>query len=508
MRNNLQLFLHHLHEEKTITTVIAIAISISIIVALGIIRQRRKTIMPEAAIGKEKKKPASAFIPPPKKPKLTKAERRALQEQQRAAKAAGNKGGGGKQQGNAPPPKQQQLAQTSESNAQKVKQETTNVSSNNNSQQQQQSELSHEDNTVDLFSHLPNFQELPNPHSPEFTSTLHPDVIELGMKYASGEIRGGNARCRSMLNVFLKIFQDYHPPADTPTTTTTTDYRTHLDHMVLKPSFTFWTTRCRPHCVSMGNAFTFCKMAVASLDRELPWEEARSILQDTIERYMQERIDFANHVITDHAMQKIANGDVILTFGNSHAVSVLLVTAKEKGLDFYVWVVDARPLWEGKDLLAKLQKADIRCGYIQLNALTFVMKQVTKVFLGASALMSNGAIYGRAGTACVALLAKDNHIPVLVCCETYKISNKVQLESITQNELGNPDVLMEASGDGNSNNSLADWKENKNLKLLNLMYDVTPPDFVSGIITEAGIIPSTSVAVLLREMNPQDGAYY
>jgi translation initiation factor eIF-2B subunit delta len=331
------------------------------------------------------------------------------------------------------------------------------------------------------------------------TSTLHPDIIELGMQYASGAIRGGNARCRSMLKVFLKVFEDYQPPADC------SDYRSHLDHMVLKPSFAFWTTRCRPHSVSMGNAFSFCKIAVASLDRDLSWDQAKEILQDTIERYIQERIDFANQIITDHAMKKIENGDVIMTFGNSHAVSVLLVTAKAKGLDFYVWVVDARPLWEGKQLLETLQAADIRCGYIQLNALTFVMKQVTKVFLGASALMSNGAIYGRVGTACVALLAKDNHIPVLVCCETYKISNKVRLESITQNELGNPDVLVEVPGEGNA--SLKNWKQNKNLKLLNLMYDVTPPDFVSGIITEAGIIPPTSVAVLLREMNPQDGAY-
>jgi translation initiation factor eIF-2B subunit delta len=255
----------------------------------------------------------------------------------------------------------------------------------------------------------------------------------------------------------------------------------------------------------MGNAFTFCKIAVASLERDSPWEQAKETLEDTIERYLQERIDFANQVITDYALQKIENGDVILTFGNSHAISVLLTTAKEKGLDFYVWVVDARPLWEGKKLLETLQKADIPCGYIQLNALTFVMKQVTKVFLGASALMSNGAIYGRVGTACVALLAKDNHIPVLVCCETYKISNKVQLESITQNELGNPDVLVKVPrGDGSS---LANWKDTSNLKLLNLLYDVTPPDFVSGIVTEVGIIPPTSVAVLLREMNPQDAAY-
>ena len=339
------------------------------------------------------------------------------------------------------------------------------------------------------------FSEIPNPHAEEFTSTLHPEVIALGMKYALGQIRGGNARCRAMLHVFALVFQDYYPPADAM------DFRSHLDHFVLKPSFTFWTTRCRPHSVSMGNAFTFLKTAVASLARDMPLEEAKEILRENIDRYLLERIEYAGRAIAGHAMTKIENGDVILTFGNSTTVSVLLTTAKAKNINFYVWVVDSRPLFEGKTMLQTLRQADIPCGYIQFNALTYVMQRVTKVFLGASALMSNGSIYGRVGSAGVALLAKDKHIPVLICCETYKISNKVQLESITQNELGNPDALIRDS------ESLKNWRDIPNLKLLNLLYDVTPAEFVTGIVTEVGIIPPTSIAVLLREMNLQDPAY-
>jgi translation initiation factor 2B subunit (eIF-2B alpha/beta/delta family) len=66
------------------------------------------------------------------------------------------------------------------------------------------------------------------------------------------------------------------------------------------------------------------------------------------------------------------------------------------------------------------------------------------------------------------LLAKDNRIPVLVCCETYKLSNKVRLESITQNELGNPAVLKGVSGGGDA--SLANPKENKNLLCTMLLH--------------------------------------
>lgn len=203
---------------------------------------------------------------------------------------------------------------------------------------------------------------------------MHPEVIELGMKYALGQIRGGNARCRAMLNVFSLVLQDYVPPPDV------VDFRSHLDHFVLKPSFTFWTTRCRPHSVSMGNAFTFLKTAVASLSRDLPIDEAKEILRETIDRYLLERIEYAGRAIAEHAMTKIENGDVILTFGNSATVSVLLTTAKKKNIDFYVWVVDSRPLFEGKTMLQTLRQADIPCGYIQFHALTYVMQRVTKVF--------------------------------------------------------------------------------------------------------------------------------
>jgi hypothetical protein len=51
---------------------------------------------------------------------------------------------------------------------------------------------------------------------------------------------------------------------------------------------------------------------------------------------------------------------------------------------------------------------------------------------------------------------------------------------------------------------LAGWRELEQLKLLNLLYDVTPADFVTAVACEAGIVPTTSVPVVLREY--ADGA--
>ena len=63
--------------------------------------------------------------------------------------------------------------------------------------------------------------------------------------------------------------------------------------------------------------------------------------------------------------------------------------------------------------------------------------QVTKVFLGAHAVLANGFVMSRVGTAQVSLIAKANNVPVMVCCETYKFSERVQTDSFVFNELGN-----------------------------------------------------------------------
>lgn len=58
------------------------------------------------------------------------------------------------------------------------------------------------------------------------------------------------------------------------------------------------------------------------------------------------------------------------------------------------------------------------------------------MLFGAHSVQSDGAIYSRAGTAMVAMMAKAYSVPTLVCCETYKFSDAVHLDSFNKNELG------------------------------------------------------------------------
>ena len=46
---------------------------------------------------------------------------------------------------------------------------------------------------------------------------------------------------------------------------------------------------------------------------------------------------------------------------------------------------------------------------------------------------------------------------------------------------------------------LQGWQASSKVHLLNLAYDLMPPDCVSVVVTEMGAVPPTSVAVILRE---------
>eukprot|EP00095_Tigriopus_kingsejongensis_P006818 maker-scaffold82_size396747-snap-gene-1.15 protein:Tk06818 transcript:maker-scaffold82_size396747-snap-gene-1.15-mRNA-1 annotation:"translation initiation factor eif-2b subunit delta-like isoform 1" len=346
---------------------------------------------------------------------------------------------------------------------------------------------------VVLFSHLHQYEkELSITREiPIVGGLIHPAVLELGLKYAEGIITGSNARCVAFMNAMAKVIKDYSTPPQK-------DLPRDLDSRI-KPYITF-LRQCRTLSVSMGNAIRFLKSKINGLDPAMPEDEAKEKLLEAIDNYVFENIVLAAKQISITACEKIRNGDVIMIFGCSSLLrTVLIDAAAMPDLDFRVIVVDGRPKFEGREMVRHLVNAAINCTYVQVSSVPYMMPEVTKVFLGAHAVLANGSVMSRVGTSQVALVAKGFNVPVLVCCETYKFSERVQTDSFVFNELGDPDDLV--STGCASNTPLADWRDFDSLTLLNLTYDVTPPSLVDAIISEVSVIPTTSVPVILRLKN-------
>ncbi|NXM73973.1 EI2BD factor, partial [Serilophus lunatus] len=390
---------------------------------------------------------------------------------------------------------------------------------------------------VNLFSHLHQYsRKKPLTQQMSIPSTvIHPAVVRLGLQYSQGIINGSNARCIALLEVFKQLIRDYSTP---PNEELSRDLVAKL-----KPHISF-LNQCRPLSASMGNAIKFLKKEISCLPDTLREEEAKEKLQDTIDKYLREKIVLAAEAISRSAFEKINDHDVILVYGCSSLVNRTLCDAHAKqGRAFRVVVVDSRPRLEGRETLRRLVREGIHCTYVMINAISYVLPEVSKVLLGAHALLANGSVMSRVGTSQIALVSKAYNVPVLVCCETYKFCERVQTDSFVSNELGMASVLFVPPGTRSHSllqqqgklpgrggevlslplilaatplstddpddlivlrkgqAQLGGWAENKSLRLLNLVYDVTPPDLVDLVITDLGMIPCTSVPVVLRVKN-------
>lgn len=229
----------------------------------------------------------------------------------------------------------------------------------------------------------------------------------------------------------------------------------------------------------------------------LPQKKRRLI--EKIDTYACEQIETAAIAISLKVREKISTGDVILTFGCSSLIKRTLIDAcRESAMKFRVIVVDSRPDHEGREMLKSLTMLGINCTYVLINAISFIMPEVTKVLLGAHALLANGFVMSRVGTAQIALVAKSYNVPVLVCCETHKFSERVQTDAFVFNELGDPNALVMNKNTSEKSEQLKDWESIPHLTPLNLRYDVTPPELVTAVVTEVAILPCTSVQVILR----------
>ena len=85
-------------------------------------------------------------------------------------------------------------------------------------------------------------------------------------------------------------------------------------------------------------------------------------------------------------------------------------------------------------------------------------------------------------------------------CLKSLIQNTNHLNFHFYSVLGDPDGLVPLNR-ADKPDILTGWREKESLFLLNLNYDVTPSNFVDMVITEIGMIPCTSVPVVLRVKN-------
>ncbi|KAG8984109.1 hypothetical protein FRB90_005560 [Tulasnella sp. 427] len=450
-----------------------------------------------------KDKPPQRGPPPGEKKVLTKAERREIQEAQRAAKeaakaqaAAGKPPPKGKQQAPAAPKKPQSAGGPSKS------QSDANLAASHHHPKstvapsiETASTAPPPETLLRIFSHF----ALPKPLASLGTGIkgdIHPVIRKLGLQFADFRVVGANARCIAALTAFKTVIQDYQTPAGT---TLSRHLMTYLSPQIS------YLTAARPMSMSTGNAIRYLKYEISILGPDLPEQDASEGLPLRTGGLV---YPGANHLggpgnpngcygedpgwRHDFGLCKVRESffcarrpfsSKLIRKLRSSVVEKAILAAWDAGRRFNVVVIDSRPLLEGKALLASLTSAAIPATYALLSSLPSLLPTVTTVILGAHALHANGSLYSRAGTAIVAMMAQSHKVPVIVCCETYKFSDTVLLDSFMKNEIAP------------SSAGLVDT--DRSLQALSPLYDLTPHTNITAVVTEVGLIPATAVPTVV-----------
>ncbi len=182
-----------------------------------------------------------------------------------------------------------------------------------------------------------------------------------------------------------------------------------------------------------------------------------------------------------YGARKIRNNDIIMTHCHSNTVMAIFREAKRRGKKFRVIVTETRPKMQGEKTANDLLRMRVPFIYVVDSAMALFMKQATKVFVGADALLSDGSIVNKIGTEATAIVAKEFRVRVFSAAGTHKFDEKTIFGFEEPIEERDPKEI---------------WA-NKKIKILNPAFDITSADYVSEIITERGVFSPHALAALL-----------
>ncbi len=182
----------------------------------------------------------------------------------------------------------------------------------------------------------------------------------------------------------------------------------------------------------------------------------------------------AQEKINQEVLKLIKKKYVLFTHCHSTNVVRALINAHKKGKYFQVYNTETRPLFQGRKTAKELKKAGINVTMFVDSAMgialgkEFGTKKVNLVFLGADALTPKGAI-NKVGSEVIARLAKMEGIPVFIIADSWKFTkSKIPLEKRKLNEI---------------------WdKVPKKIKIKNPAFEFIDKKYISGVITEKGIL--------------------
>ncbi|HRQ39553.1 MAG TPA: S-methyl-5-thioribose-1-phosphate isomerase [Chloroflexota bacterium] len=236
-----------------------------------------------------------------------------------------------------------------------------------------------------------------------------------------------------------------------------------------------WAVQRILRIANSGAAMTVVEGCTAVLD------EAQRIADEDVA--LNRRMGF-------HGAELIRDGDTILHHCNTGALATVdwgtalgvIFAAHEQGKKIHVLVDETRPRLQGALLTAwELQQRGISFDLIADNAAGHFMRtgQVNIVLVGSDRTAANGDVANKIGTYKLAVIAKENGVPFYPVVPTSTIDLELAHGDLIPIEEREMDEVLTVLGQPIAPAGIT---------ARNPAFDVTPHRYVTGIVTEAGIV--------------------
>ncbi len=242
----------------------------------------------------------------------------------------------------------------------------------------------------------------------------------------------------------------------------------------------------RPTAVNLFWALSRIKKLVEE-NLESPLEEIRCMIVDEAQRIADEDIE-ANLRMGHYGAEVLPEGNV-LTHCNAGSlatvqlgtVGAVLRVMHRDGTLKLLWVDETRPVLQGARLSAWEYHHDgIPLKLIADDMAGFVMQQgkVDAIIVGADRVVANGDFANKIGTYTLAVLAKEHGIPFFTVAPLSTIDMSLKSGKEIPIEERRPEEVLTCGG----------CRIAPDVDVYNPAFDVTPHRYLTGIITDRGVV--------------------
>tara|TARA_B100000315_G_scaffold204921_1_gene198505 strand:- start:38 stop:1072 length:1035 start_codon:yes stop_codon:yes gene_type:complete len=217
-------------------------------------------------------------------------------------------------------------------------------------------------------------------------------------------------------------------------------------------------------------------------------EEIRKTVIETAKQMADEDVKI-NMTMGKNGSKLVDNNDTVLTHCNAGALATVgygtalgvIRASKESGKNIKVIATETRPVQQGSRLTAfELKHDGIDVSLIPDTAVGYTLANnlVNKIIVGADRILKTGHVFNKIGTYQVALLAKQHNVPFYVAAPLSTFDLRSNPEDIVIEQRKSSEVTgigeKKTAPDG--------------INVINPAFDMTPPELISAIITENGVI--------------------